>query len=265
MCDFFDARDMKRCTRSSTVWADASGGDIDMNCLASMFDESPGLCAEPQMTSRAPPICSSYGESLDAPMTNSAAPRPSVPDAPPTSLQPAELQPRQDSQAGGGGGAVIVDRDGQRDFTQVPQELDALFAKLDADNALRPTIIKPGDVWSKREKKKLLAAFSSRRLQRDDQKKEKNAAFDLLDALTKSGAIPVEQASLHVLVAVTHAFDRSVLETVVQENVNPIEKVERSLLILGSTVHQRPVPELLQAGQQPRVEAASPQLFIEQL
>merc|ERR1712125_124943 len=96
--------------------------------------------------------------------------------APPGSEQP---QPRPQESA-----AQPSDRQsGQRDYTQVPKELDARFEKLDQDNCLRPTILKLGSVWGKREKKKLLAEFTSRTLRGDEQKKEKNAAFDLLDAL----------------------------------------------------------------------------------
>ena len=57
-----------------------------------------------------------------------------------------------------------------------------------------------------------------------------------------------EQASfrLHVVIAATHCFDKTVLETVGQDNVNPIDKVERSTLIMASTVHQVPVSSLIQ-------------------
>ena len=61
----------------------------------------------------------------------------------------------------------------------------------------------------------------------DAQKKEKDDAFDLLDALTKSGGLPVEHASLHV-VAAMHRFDKTVLETIVQDNMNFIDKAELS-------------------------------------
>ena len=36
---------------------------------------------------------------------------------------------------------------------------------------------------------------------------EKNAAFDLLDMITKSGAIPLSHATLHVVLCATHCFD----------------------------------------------------------
>merc|ERR1712083_199159 len=96
----------------------------------------------------------------------------------------------------------------------------------------------------------------------EEQKKEKDAAFDLLDALTKSGALPLEHASLHVVVAATHCFDKTVTETVVQDNLDPISKVERSTLIMASTVHQKPAEALIKESQRQRVCASSPMLFL---
>src|SRR6185369_6443003 len=97
---------------------------------------------------------------------------------------------------------------------------------------LRATIINPGDVWTRSAQKELLGARSSASLSSREQTDEKNKAFDLLDALSKSGALAIEDASLHVVIAATHCFDRTLLDTVIQANVNPIEKVERSLMIV---------------------------------
>ena len=47
-----------------------------------------------------------------------------------------------------------------------------------------------------------------------------------------------------------------------QENVNPIEKVERSTLIMASTVHQQPTAAIINQSSFSRVSAASPQLFL---
>lgn len=148
-----------------------------------------------------------------------------------------------------------------RDYTLVPKEMDANFERLDVDNQLRPTIISPKGDWQKQTRKALLAKPSTDDVDSDDQKKEKDAAFDLLDALTKSGAMPVDHASLHIVVAATHCFDKTVTETVVQDNVNPIDKVERSTLIMASTVHKEPVSAMIRDSQLPRVMAASPILF----
>jgi hypothetical protein len=148
-----------------------------------------------------------------------------------------------------------------RDYTKVPKEIEANLESLDVDGQVRPTIINPSSPWTKTSQKALLASPTTSWLEDDDQKKEKDAAFDLLDALTKSGAIPVEHASLHVVIAATHCFDKSVLETLVQDNVNPIDKVERSTLIMATTVHQQPAAALIKDSQALRVKDASPMLF----
>ncbi len=78
------------------------------------------------------------------------------------------------------------------------------------------------------------------------QQQAKRKAFDLLDALTKSGALSVTDGTLHVLVTATHIFDRSLLETLVQRDVNPLQKLKQSLLIMLQTLHGgRPLDTLV--------------------
>jgi len=95
-----------------------------------------------------------------------------------------------------------------------------------------------------------------------EQKDDKNAAFDLLDALSRSGVLSVDQASLHVVLVATHCFDKTLVETVVQDNVNPIEKVERSVLIMASTIHAVNPATLVQPSELTRVQTYSPTLFL---
>eukprot|EP00928_Gymnodinium_smaydae_P029326 TRINITY_DN22114_c0_g1_i2.p1 TRINITY_DN22114_c0_g1~~TRINITY_DN22114_c0_g1_i2.p1 ORF type:complete len:757 (-),score=84.58 TRINITY_DN22114_c0_g1_i2:54-2324(-) len=168
--------------------------------------------------------------------------------------QPQE-NPHYDSSTGSAAGS--------RDYTQVPRQMDEQFEKLDSDSALRPTIITPSDSWVKKSHKSLLAGATTTSLAKEEQKAEKEAAFDLLDALTKSGALPLTHASLHIVVAATHCFDKSVTETIIQDNANPIEKVERSTLIMASTIHQQPAEALVGANQCNRLRAISPKLFID--
>jgi hypothetical protein len=116
-------------------------------------------------------------------------------------------------------------------------KIDAKFDKLDEEGAVRPTKVLLGEVWRKKFQKALLAKPTETSLGKDELRTEKNKAFDLLDALSKSGALPLGNCQLHVLIVVTHCFDRTLMETVTRDNVNPIEKVERTQLIIASAVH----------------------------
>lgn len=172
--------------------------------------------------------------------------------------QPA-AKPAADGQpavAGTAGASAVID------YTKVPVELDQKFQRLDEDSALRPTIINAGKVWSKRSKKGLLSDFVNSTVEKQGQKLEKQRCYDLLDALTKSGCLSIEGATLHVIMTATHCFDQNIMNTLVQDNINPIEKVERSNLIVATTIHGRSAEELVKPEQLERVRTYSPGLFI---
>jgi hypothetical protein len=191
----------------------------------------------------------------------SAAPPPAytaaAPTPPPPVIQTSSVTPDASAAtappAGGGDGEIV-------DYTRIPGELDRKFESLDTDDALRATIISATDPWTRTAQKGLLSAPTTSLLSPTDQRSEKNRAFDLLDALSKSGALSIDDASLHVVLAATHCFDRTLLDTVIQGNVNPIEKVERSLMIVGTTVHGRPAAELLADDQRDRFFATTPEM-----
>ena len=75
----------------------------------------------------------------------------------------------------------------------------------------------------------------------------------------------------HVVLAVTHRFDDSLIETVVAKNVNPIEKLEpglehgleRSALLVAETVQALPAPSLVRPEVYERVATyAAPMLLL---
>jgi len=101
---------------------------------------------------------------------------------------------------------------------------------------MRPTKILVADAWHKKSQKALLARPADSVLHKAEQDTEKQKAFDLLDALSRAGALPLDAASLHVILAATHCFDESLIDTLVVRNVNPIEKLERSSLIVAETI-----------------------------
>jgi len=151
------------------------------------------------------------------------------------------------------------------DLTEVPKELDNQFDRFDEDHCLHPTIIKSADTWQKTFLPALLAQSRSQTMHQDEQGQEFNRAYDLLDAISKSGALSIDEASLHVVVAATHCFADTLMNTVIQQNVNPIEKVERSTLIIASTIHRTAPANLIKPELTERVQASSPNLFLQEL
>ncbi len=145
------------------------------------------------------------------------------------------------------------------DYTKTPSDLDAALEKLDLEGALRPAIIIVGKTWSKRSQKGLLGNAKNKELAVAEQKLEKQACFDLLDGLTKSGsaAFGIDGTALHIVVSTTHCFEKNVMDTLVRDNVNPIAKVEHSALrIFGKTAE-----ELVVDLEKERIAGQSPLMF----
>lgn len=147
------------------------------------------------------------------------------------------------------------------DFLSIPRILDSKIELLDSDSFLRSTKITIGPSWSLSTQANLLSDKIIQHLSKTEQSEARNKAFDLLDAITKSGSLTISDAELHILVAVTHQFDRNVMETVIEENINPIEKLERSLLIVQSAIHGLPVDKILKKDMGPNILKHSPMLF----
>jgi len=143
------------------------------------------------------------------------------------------------------GGATAAASGTGVDYTKIPKQMDAKFEELDTDAALRPTIIKPGSSWLKTSQKGLLSTTAQTHLSADGQKSAKDEAFDLLDGITRAGALSCDHASLHVVIAATHCFEKNLMDSVVQNNINPIDKVERSMLIMANTIHNASVEQLV--------------------
>jgi len=91
---------------------------------------------------------------------------------------------------------------------------------------------------------------------------ETKRAFDLLDAISRSGTLPVSCAEFHVIISVSHCFEKNLLATVIEDNINPIEKVEKSVLLLTSAIYdQQNVSELVVKNNVERLSRTFPVLF----
>lgn len=100
-------------------------------------------------------------------------------------------------------------------------KLETLLAeqqKRDARRESRPIL----SVWSPEfrvsgtvhTRPRCLKSLNS--VQVSDLSEEKDAAFELLDSLTRSGALPLQHSELHLLVVATQCFQRTVMDTVIQ-------------------------------------------------
>ncbi|MDP2435890.1 MAG: hypothetical protein Q8P67_09120 [archaeon] len=147
------------------------------------------------------------------------------------------------------------------DFTAVPGRLDEMCLSLDSAGDLRPTIISVAQSWTLTGQETVLAQPQTKVLGVAEQKAARDVAFDLIDSLSRSGTLAFDEGSLHVVVGCSHQFDKSITDTVVQDNVNPIQKVERSYLIVASAIHELPTGAMLKKDVVQRVTHDHPVLF----
>lgn len=185
------------------------------------------------------------------------------PQEPAKPQDPQEKSDQQDADDQQAGALDRADADRQQlfDFSSIPEQLNDRFEQLDVDACVTPAIIRTNGVWTRKRKPTILSAQVQESLALAEQKDEQKKAFDLIDSLSRSGNLPFRDAALHVVLANAHQFGKSIIDTVVQDNANPIEKVERSLLIVTSVVHGVTPQTLIKEEELTRVQQVSPTLF----
>ena len=150
-----------------------------------------------------------------------------------------------------------------KNFNLVPQALDTAIERNDKDSSIRATTIEPAkEGWIRNRQPNLLSKFKKESLSSTEIVSEKNKALDLLDALSRSGSLAIPFSELHVVICATHQFEKTVMETVIQDNINPIEKLEMSTLLMASTILDTPARNLLRnEGEYNRLVKFFPRLF----
>ena len=181
--------------------------------------------------------------------------------SPPAPAEPQQQQQQQPSTAAGTSSGTSAAAEVELDYTALPATLDKVFETHDPDSAVRATKLSLGQEWTRTRRDGLLSKPATASLMDVEQKTEMVQAMDLLDALTRSGALAVDCADLHVVLAATHCFDDTLVETVIRKNTNPIESVERTTLAMASAVHGVPAKELVASSQLQRVATCSPALM----
>lgn len=142
-------------------------------------------------------------------------------------------------------------------FTQIPKRLDGVFEKMEAGSKVRPVTLKPLEKgWTLKRKAGLIAKPVSTWTSKQELKEEHAKTLDLLDALSRSGELPLTDTTLHVIIPVAHCFEETVMNTVVQENVNPMEVIERTYLAMCETIHDMDASKLLKPAELERLDTA---------
>lgn len=103
------------------------------------------------------------------------------------------------------------ERRGVDDFTLIPKVLDSKIELYDSDSSLRSTIIKASRSWTRRRQHNLLSSVASSVMDTSAIEEEHNKAFDLLDAISRSGTLPIDCAEVHVVISLTHSFENDVM------------------------------------------------------
>lgn len=149
------------------------------------------------------------------------------------------------------------------DYAKIPHMIESSFELLDKECNIRPTKIKTLPCWKFSSYDRLKKSANTKVItSSDEMSKSKQVVMDLLDALTRSGEIAVDDCSVHVVYASTHCFDKTVFDTIVCDNINPVERIERSVLVMAKTIMGvDKVDELIVDRERERIESFSPMLF----
>lgn len=123
------------------------------------------------------------------------------------------------------------------DITAMPTLLDSNFDEYCNGSVLRAAILNSNLPWTLTRQQTILSASERTLIGTEEAAREKLKAFELIDALTKSGGLTIDHASTHIIIATQHSFDNTLTNTVVQDNINPIEKLEVSALTAAATLH----------------------------
>lgn len=158
--------------------------------------------------------------------------------------------------------SFVLLEDLESEILSLPKKIEDNFDRLDPESNLRLTKVKLQNVWRLCKQDKVTRKSSWTTLSSAEEKDaQKHHALDLLDALTRSGELPVQDCGVHVFFASSQCFDETVFNTVVCKNVHPMEQMERSALILASTIHGVPVPMMVNHREKNRIAGFSPKLF----
>jgi len=91
--------------------------------------------------------------------------------------------------------------------------------QFDTDNALRSTIIKTSQDWSWEQRDLLSTEFTKKKWQSEKIERAKKSAFDLLDAISRSGTLPIKCSEVHIVIGISHCFENDIMYVYCSSNL----------------------------------------------
>ncbi|KAJ3144865.1 hypothetical protein HDU86_001338 [Geranomyces michiganensis] len=122
--------------------------------------------------------------------------------------------------------------DPHHDFVMLQKTLTSALGTM-PHGAVRPAVLCIQDPWTRVRAKSILRPPTTTTL---DIWTERNAAFHLLDALSRSGELTLENVHLHVVCAATQAFDRTLVDTIIRGNIDPLRMIRETNLVIAGVL-----------------------------
>jgi hypothetical protein len=127
----------------------------------------------------------------------------------------------------------------QENLSQIGSKLNSMLDRADCSSINQTVIsVAAAESWTRQDwGDGFLAQCRETALGSELQRAEKNKVFDFLEVISNGGISPFEEgAALHVIVAAVHSYQQSIVETVVQENKDPISEMEREWDVFTSVI-----------------------------
>jgi hypothetical protein len=119
------------------------------------------------------------------------------------------------------------------DVTKIPASFEKEFAHSEI---VRPTKLAiDSRSWVKQTYPTIMSKTAVTKKPELD--KEKNHAFELLLKLSRSGAFVLTNVSMHVFIALTHSFQKDLMDGLVENNLNPLKEVQKTMVTMNSVLH----------------------------
>ncbi|KAJ3144977.1 hypothetical protein HDU86_001317 [Geranomyces michiganensis] len=125
--------------------------------------------------------------------------------------------------------------DPHHDFVMLQKTLTSALGTM-PHAAIRPATLCIQDCWTRFRAKSILHPLTTTTLDFSAQRTERDAAFHLLDALSRSGELILENVHLHVVCAATQAFDRTLVDTIIRGNIDPLRMIRETNLVIAGVL-----------------------------